>query len=143
MPNNRGARGKTNWDSFSDGRIAWTSVEGVKFVLYLNRPDDYPDDDTPKPLGPHDNVSLSIHKSKQRFPTTINLTHLTRPELDALKQVVDLAFATAAPIVDALDAKAEELKLQGDDSIVRLYRAVPDVHVRERLQPKHDPGLPE
>lgn len=133
---NRGARTYKRYDRFNPGREAWVDLPRYVAVMYRN-PENVEQDEAA--VG-HDFIRLSFHFGG-RSGTNLNLTTLTALELKALKEVVDRAFEAALPICESLDAEAQEAFDQGDDTRVRLYRPVPQVIVRERVQPEHRPSV--
>lgn len=133
----------------SDSRAAWVDMPKFQMVLFVGHDPDwlewkeeegdgvkhYPEDLPP--------VRIQMREAGKKFPTTISLTGMTRPELDAFKEFMDLAFAAAQPVCERLDELAlEAFTENGDDSFARIYRTIPTVLVRERVQQEHRAGLP-
>lgn len=86
-----------------------------------------------------EDVSISLYGKSVRFQ--LPLTTLTSEELAACKQIFDMAFANAQPIVAERDRIAQEALDEGDDSYSRIYRAVPTLLVREGQKWEHYPRL--
>lgn len=139
MPNNRGARSVKRTESYHENRLAWVQLPNQQAVVYREPVDD--DEGTSIHAG-IDAMTLVFYRGG-RIGMTLPLTNYTRHELDALRKVIEMAFDQAAPLVDELDRRAEQARALGDDSLVRLYRPIPTVHVRERVQPADPPGVPE
>lgn len=79
---------------------------------------------------PGHNITLGFTRGPDKY--FINLTLLTHAELQALKEILDLAFANAQDICIMRDKYAREaLYKDGDDSFTRLYRPVPELITRE------------
>jgi hypothetical protein len=87
-----------------------------------------------------EDVNLLLVDGAQRIQIT--LTKLTSDELAAFKELCDIAFANAQPIVALRDQTAQEaLDNEGDDSFQRLYRDVPKLTIREGTQWPHYPSI--
>lgn len=122
---------------FSDSRTAWTRVNVTEVVIYEQYNElQYPDG------TPLLEIILSL-RSGGRYPMNVNLSALTREELTMFRQIVDHAIDKAAPTCEALDETARKaFEEHDDDSYIRLYRPVPQFHVRERPALKHNSGVP-
>lgn len=88
------------------------------------------------------NVYIKVGKGS----AALNLTSLTREELDAVGAMLATAFELAAPICEMRDQRAIEREEAGDDDdsgeyLWRLYRQVPEVLVRNGEVYEHDPEL--
>ena len=99
--------------------------EGVAKTTYLE-------------FGSGENVHLAFHPTKSRHSAVLMLTNLNEAELAQLKQLFDLAFEWALPVVQLRDREAREaLETHGDDVNPRNYRAVPQFVVRRQPVGQH------
>lgn len=74
-------------------------------------------------------LMISVPRAKRPF--TINLTALTLEELEAFEKIIQVAIELSRPVVSLRDRKAGEASANGDDSLARNYRAVPQFVIRE------------
>ena len=88
------------------------------------------EDDTPIEEG--EDIVLSLYKNSKSFG--LNLSEMTTVELDAFKQVVDLAFQEARLVTVKRDEIAEEAQQNGDAIFYRSLRGDPKVTVFRRSQ---------
>jgi len=79
-----------------------------------------------KTLGP-DVIMYILYKTAYKSQMAINLTRLTEPELDALKNILDSTIELARPIVQLRDKVARDNLDHGEDSDPRVYRPVPNI----------------
>jgi hypothetical protein len=121
----------------SENRAAWvrTATGVLAYQRYLPGEEDHD-----KELGP--NIVLYIPVPGRR-PTTINLTAMTLPELEAVKEFLDFIIEEARPVVAERDRIANEAYEQGDDSFVRVYRDAPQLIIRSRYEHKQHQGVPD
>ena len=117
---------------FTTDRVAWTFLPPGTFVLYSN-PSETPD------TQPGNDVTMHV-PSKGRL-LAIRLADMTEEELLVLKKFFDLAFELALPVAKDRDRVAKEMSDAGDDTFVRLYRAVPELFVRQRTERQHDQSV--
>lgn len=110
-------------------RFMWTRLPSHEVVIHV--PDS--NDET------YQRVMLTL--SRQYSQVTIDLTGLTVVELQAFRETVLIATDVALPIVEALDQKARDDELNGDDSDNRLYRGLPTVVVRKGALREYSEGL--
>lgn len=116
----------------TEDRAAWVICESGKFVILVG-----PDEGSGSDVVIH-------HPRPGKIPdTSIHLANLTEQELDALEELFKSAFAWARPVVRQRDKEAKDAWEKGDDSYVRIYRAVPTVVYRKRPEPEYSEGVPE
>jgi hypothetical protein len=66
---------------------------------------------------------------------SLDLTHLTKQELDYVETVIARTIKAARPIVERRDEIANNAGGDGDDDLYdRVYRQVPQLFVRERAE---------
>lgn len=140
----RGAAGKRAGrhvvkGKISDARESWVRLHHLEAVVYIY--DDFEEEPDRFECPGIPEVRLLLGPPGRR-PLNLNLSAYTLEELDALQKFVNRAFDLARPSVAALDERAQKEFEAGDDSHFRMYRAVPQLHVRERTKPEHDPGVP-
>lgn len=127
-----GARTKRYTEGkMSPNRLAWLGTYIGQFVLmYYRTPEETEDSDhVESEPGP----TLRLMLPQQRGRAFIfNITALTHVELLKLKELFDMMFEIAEPIVKERDQAAQDAFQRGDDSFVRLYRPVPRLVVRPR-----------
>lgn len=95
-------------------------------------------DDSPEEPG--DNIILSFDNSYKKLG--LNLTKYTKDELDKLKEIIDLAFDLAEPIVLGRDRVAEEAAQNGEDIFYRRHRSAPSFSVFQRTIREYLQGVP-
>ena len=95
------------------------------------------------PLQPGDEVTLVLPKKNyvSSVGITLGLTTLTHAELRGLKELIDLAFELAEPVVQERDRVAQDEFDKGNDSFERLYRRVPTLVVREGAKRENNDSL--
>lgn len=131
-PRKERIRGQT--PQYDKDRKVWTRTIGHEAILYHRLPSD----------DEIEEVRLGIRANSQNRPTYVSLTTLTVEEIDALKVVIDEAFALARPICVRFDEEAHQRwEAESDDSNSRLYRAVPVIYRRKRDESQHGEGVPE
>ena len=108
----------------SPGRWAWLKCNLGQLVIMVNPTMKSPD------------VKL-IHPFPRGRGVTFNLTALTEQELDAFESLVRTAIDWARPIVRERDKDAEQAFANGDDSMPRVYRQVPQLVFRKGHEPAH------
>jgi hypothetical protein len=108
----------------SENRFAWlqTHVGTFQIMEYLPEEDE-------QEYGPTVLLYLPL---PGRRSLSYNLTALTTEELDKLEELFNLLITEARPIVAERDRIAHEALESGDDSHVRIYRAVPRLFIRKR-----------
>ena len=118
-----------------DGNVAWVeNFYGRYFILAGEIKDD--------PLQPGKDVAIVLpRRFYPKMGPIISLANLTEAELDTLKELFDLAFELAKPIVQERDRVAQDEFDKGNDSFDRLYRRVPTLVVREGAKRENNPGL--
>lgn len=114
----------------SESRYAWVQVESGKFLILVG-----------EDLGSGTDVTLFHPKPGKQPNVSINLTNLTLPELDALKDIFDSAFEWARPVVERRDKEAQDAWDSGDDSHSRNYRPIPQLVYRKRPGGEHGQGV--
>lgn len=128
---------------FSPDRQVWTNLHNGSWILFSidRRDDDQPDDSTDpddlddQPIweeGP--NTFVKFTPPHGRTGTRFSLTTLTEEELDAFGDFIQRSIEIARPIVQNRDRIAKEAMENGDDTFIRVYRAVPVVHDRTRSE---------
>lgn len=125
---------------YGPARESWVQLMGDEYVLYEyddsnNDPDDEHGSDRSDSDLPRIVMTISSRGSK---PTRITLTNMTIDELEHLRRFVDRAIEKAKPICAEIDKRAEQAWEAGDDSYPRLYRPIPELHLRARREPEHD-----
>lgn len=130
-----GTRPRRNDGLMSEDRYAWlrTAVGQMVIMAYNND-----EDDRENTTGP--TIRLYLPRPGGR-PFSLNITALTKPELDAMRGFFTLLFDTAEPFVLHRDRMAQDALAAGDDSFARVYREVPQFVVRERAKPRHVESL--
>lgn len=99
-----------------EGKEDYRSEYGRDVIIHIPRPGKIPD----------------VH---------INLTSFTTEELNALIEFFTKCFDMARPIVERRDQEAQDAWEAGDDSLVRHYRAVPQLVFRQRPVREHSEGV--
>lgn len=112
------------------GRIGEGRVASVQCVLgtitvHLMRQDEAVDVDVDTP-----NITLVGRGSTSLRNFSWQLGGLTAEELTCLRQIVNLAFDLAEPVVEHRDARAAKALEMGDDSHARIFRQKPLFVVR-------------
>lgn len=129
---------KKEWNK---GRDSWAQLNGTEFTLFVGDGDPENDDHIETPGIPSVRVLI---RNGNRAPTPITLSNMTANELEVMRLFWERAISTARPICAALDERAQD-NLQGgtddDDSLLRLYRPVPRLIVRNGHEPTHRAGL--
>jgi hypothetical protein len=118
-------------------RYAWITTYDGECVIFVQDPQKLFDEKgvaktTYLEFGSGDNVHLVINPVKSRSSAVIMLTNLTEDELDKTKQLFDLAFEWARPVVQLRDREAREALESGDDVNPRNYRQVSHLVVRRK-----------
>jgi len=118
-------------------RMAWVNTFLGQIALYFYEEGTAVADTTTEP-GPTVKVLIPRYKG----PTVHwDLSALTLEELTKLREFFDLAFDTAEPVIRMRDKVAQDAFAEGNDSISRLYRPVPQLVVRKRPEPEHSEGV--
>lgn len=126
----------------SKNRVAWLRTSAAQFNL-LRYPQESIDQEDEMPrieTEEGDNVMLLIPQRAGR-PCVIHLTGMTYDEFDKTRQLFNLMFKIAEPIVKHRDKVAEDASANGDDSYSRIYRAVPEFVVRQGALATDSQGL--
>lgn len=108
-------------DRTPSDNVAWVTVETGKVTVFRQSNKHESGDDLILGTG------IIAHSGG----SMLNLTKLTEAELEAIKQVIDQAFALALPVIRQRDEEANAAFTEGDDSFDRIYRAVPKLVFRE------------
>lgn len=114
----------------TENRYAWVISETGKWMILVGAD-----------MGHGTDVVLFNPRPGKVTDVTINLTNLTRPELDALRELFNTAFEWAETVVDQRDKEAQDAWDQGDDSHTRNYRPLPTVVYRKRPEREHSSGV--
>lgn len=115
----------------SESRWAWVRNVIGQFVILVTPTEDKPDDLT---------VRL-FHPIPNRPSIDWNLTAMTEEELLLFKELIDLAFEWALPVVRNRDKEAADAFAKGDDSHARVYRQVPQLVIRKRPEHEYREGV--
>lgn len=140
--------GRAIMGQMADTREAWVDMPKFQAVLFVGHDEDWLEwkadqgkDFTPKPDEPPP-VRVQIRIPGRRYPTNFALSGMTVPELKAFKAFMDMAFEKALPSCEYQDAAALKAYEEGDDSFARIYRPIPKLLTRQRVQSEHPQGLP-
>lgn len=117
----------------SESRWAWVRNTIGQFVVLV----------TPTENKPEDKTIRLYHPIPNRPSVDWNLTAMTEEELLLLKELIDLAFEWALPVVQNRDKEAADAFANGDDSHARIYRQVPQLVVRKRPESEYREGVSE
>jgi hypothetical protein len=140
-----------NPNRITPARYAWVrSVLGT-FVI-MRHPDlsvvegeeaEELDDDVKEydPGDPGETIILTLPIKGRGRPLAWNLSSLTHAELVAIREYFDIAFELAEPVCIERDKAANEAFDSGDDSVTRIYRALPELIVRNGEVAEHGEGL--
>lgn len=116
---------------YSENRYAWVKTSNGQFVILVG---------TDSGESGNDIVLFSPRPGK--VPDfAINLSSLTLEELEAMETLIKTAFEWARPICKLRDQEAQDAFNAGDDSITRVYRAVPQLVFRKRAEFQHNQGV--
>lgn len=135
----RGAFGKKRMTTvdgrMSDRRVAWLEFLFGKIIIRQFLPEDETDQEMREyaeenQVGPTVIVQMDIGRTGRR-PIYLNLTALTAEELRGFRDVMNFAFDLAEPVAKDRDEVARRAKDAGDDSYARVYRAVPQLIIRD------------
>lgn len=123
-------------------RIAWLETYiGRWGIIFHEGP---PSEEEFKEVKVEPGPSVRLMFSRQgRRAQYFNFSGLTESELSALRELFNMLFDLAEPIVHARDKAAEDAYESGDDSYERVYRRVPLFTVRKRIEPEYMQGLLE
>lgn len=121
---------RKGWRPIQREKKAWAQTQSLTAELHVGR------------IGQHEseaefrgaeNVGLLIKAG--RSSVWLSLQSLTAEELRVMREVVLLAFDTAAPVCAFLDEKAQEALDRGDDELPpRLFRLTPSLFVKENIK---------
>lgn len=142
-PTNRNLRRSP--ERMSPDRESWVDLGRFQVLLFDGHGEGVADGN---PEDEGHGSDLPQYKIAIRFPgrprpTSLNLVALTVPELDALEQFFIRAFQLVRPVCEQLDERAKTAFEEGDETYVRLYRPVPQLHVRkERGETRHSVNRP-
>lgn len=128
-------------NTYGVNRWAWLVLGRIEIVVY--------DGNDPNPLDAppaeknehfHDDAGRMEHDTKLKIrpirlsikrgtfrPLLINLTHFRVDELKELRRLLDMALDEALKRAELLDADAQERFDNGDDTLPRLYRPIPQI----------------
>lgn len=115
----------------SESRWAWVRNVIGQFVILVNPTEGKPEDLT---------IRL-FHPIPNRPSMDWNLTAMTEQELLLFKELIDLAFEWALPVVRNRDKEAADAFAEGDDSHARVYRQVPQLVIRKRPESEYREGV--
>jgi hypothetical protein len=118
-----------------DQRVAWADFYAMQVIVFEG------DDTGQTEADGGDIVTLRFRTPGSNRQYQIPLSGLTEGELDAFKKVIDIAIEKARPRCIQLDNHAKEQLENGNDTLARLYRALPKVFERSRRQQEHSPGV--
>lgn len=113
----------------SKNRLAWLSTYIGQFVLMYYATPEETEDSEKVESEPGPTLRLMLPQQRGRS-IMFNLTALTHEELVKLKELFDIMFSIAEPIVKQRDKAARDAFDRGDDSFIRSYRQVPLMVVR-------------
>lgn len=120
-----------------DNRIAWARlISGLWEIIEL----------PPIPVeGQMEGYALNGYRMKMPLRNgryeQYTLTVLTEKELIALRSLWEHAFKLALPVVQERDREAAHAAAQGDDSYRRIYRQLPEFHIRTRKVKPHSSSV--
>lgn len=125
---------------YGPARESWVQLMGDEYVLYeYNGDDDDSDGDRGSDRSDSDLPRIVVAiSSRGGRSTRVTLTNMTVNELEHLQRFIDRAIEKAKPICAEIDRRAEQAWEAGDDSYPRLYRPIPELHLRARREPEHD-----
>lgn len=126
----------------SDNRVAWAkTVLGTAEVRQHlpGDPTEGEEFDNEGQIGP--NVQLRIIRPGAGKPVSLNLTAMTVKELEAVRELFNLALDLAEPVVQHRDEVARRAQDQGDDSFARSYRQLPELVIRKGKIATYDQGV--
>lgn len=127
-----------------DSRVAWVDLLFGKIIVRQFLPEDEKSDEM-REFAEENQVGATIVLEFQiRWMSralTLNLTNLTHQEILLMRRLLNMALDLAEPVVIDRDKVAQDAKEAGDDSYARVYRAVPQIVVRESKIVAHGPGL--
>lgn len=123
----------------SKNRFAWLRTALGQFVVMRYLPpeeDEEGEEGEPDPNRPKDrevgpSYVLQISHPQSKRPLSINFTALTLAEFEKTRQLFNLLFDLAEPVIRERDQVARDAFAEGDDSFNRLYREVPRLIIRE------------
>jgi len=115
----------------SEGRMAWVVTYIGQFVILT---EEESETQAGKPIRVH-------HPTKGGRGWTWDLTSLTEEELIALQELWTSAFEWALPVCQQRDKDAQNAFDNGDDSHIRIYRAVPQLVYRKRPVGEHSQSV--
>lgn len=118
-----------------EGLVAWADLGRMKLSLYEN-------DINEGEREPGLNYTLNFRMdSGRKFGFVLSL--FTTQELIVMRDMLNLAISKALPVTELRDQHAAKaLKEHQDDSFARLWRPVPRLVDRTRLQPGDGSGVP-
>lgn len=129
QPGNRNPRYGQN-HKVSEDRYAWVHGLIGKFMILVGED---------KGSGP--DVVIHMPRPGKIPDHALNLSSMTMPELEALRDLFATAFEWAETVVRLRDKEAEDAWNAGDDSHARNYRPLPTVVYRKRPEFQYREGV--
>ena len=133
VPGRRSRGGK-----MSDDRAAWVKVVFADGNIYIKQWSDEEKELGIPEYGPNVVFMLTSNRGQR---LTFDVTSLTLAELEALKNFFGLMWELAEPIIRRRDEVAKDEQEKGNDAFVRIYRAVPQLVIRDRIVEAHKQGI--
>lgn len=121
-----------------DTVIALATTNDTRLVVKAEPPEVDPKNDPNDPLydgraiETGDEIILLMGNIYGGKSIAVYLSQMTTEELDAWKQILNLAYERAREITSERDRVAAEAAHNGDDSYIRRHRASPAVVIRPR-----------
>jgi hypothetical protein len=131
-----------------ENRFGWVKNALADFVIMIYPPDNPILEEEPEEgvmpeqqaVESGENVRLVIARKRDRA-MTLDLTILTEQEASDLRTLLNLAFDIAMPIIQLRDKEAQQAYEHGNDSLYRIYRAVPQFVVSKREGLEYPEGV--
>lgn len=141
-PGHRSSRYRDS-GQMSENRLAWIRTHlGQAVIMYYEEDEEgYKEDEentTPIEYGPTVRLMIPQKNGRTLFQ---DITALTLPELEMLREFYNLLFDLAEPSVRERDRIAQDAYDKGDDSYARSYRPVPQFVVRKGTVKPYGEGV--
>lgn len=120
-------------------RAAWVQTEPSHVTILLGNQHELPDEER---FDYGRDVVLEFPRPGRIPNMYVNLTNMTEEELLAYKKLLETAIEWALPVVQRRDQEAQDAVEQGDDSVGRIYRPLPQLVFRQRKVGEHYESVP-